>query len=75
MTSVPAMVLAVGKLADQYHVVVRIGRAKYRGSFNTFVFGENKPHVGSYHSGRLDLFYFGYPGFKVGQSFPLWTIQ
>jgi len=35
MTAIPAKVLAVDKQGDQYNVIVRIGLAKYRGSFNT----------------------------------------
>jgi hypothetical protein len=40
---------------DQYNVIVRIGLAKYRGSFNTLAFRENKPSRGFCHEGRLDL--------------------
>ena len=75
MTAISARLLAVGRHGNQYRVVVRIGPAKYQGSFNTLIFGEHKPHIGSYHGGRLDLIYFGYPDIKVGQPFPLWTIQ
>jgi hypothetical protein len=38
-------------------VVVRILLRKYRGSFNTLMFGENKPLIGSCRDGRLDLIY------------------
>jgi hypothetical protein len=48
---------------------------KYRGSFNTLKFGENKPLMGFCHNGRLDLIYYRDPGLKEGQTFPLWTIQ
>jgi hypothetical protein len=75
MTTISARVLAVGRRGDQYRIVVRIGPPKYQGSFNTLVFGEHKPRIGSYHNGRLDLIYFGYPDIKVGQPFRLWTIQ
>jgi hypothetical protein len=75
MTSIPAKVLAVRKQEDEHRIVVRILLRKYRGSFNTLKFGENKPLMGSCHDGRLDLIYFRDPGLKEGQSFPLWRIQ
>lgn len=75
MTFIPAKVVAVGKQADKHRIVVRIVLRRYRGSFNTLKFGENKPLMGSFHDGRLDLIYYRDPGFKEGQSFPLWTIQ
>ena len=74
MTSIPALLLAVDKQADKHRVIVRILR-KYRGSFNTLKFGENKPLIGFCHEGRLDLIYYRDPGLKEGQPFPLWTIQ
>jgi hypothetical protein len=74
MTSIPAKILAVDKQADKHRVIVRILR-KYRGSFNTLKFGENKPLMGFCHEGRLDLIYYRDPGLKEGQPFPLWTIQ
>jgi hypothetical protein len=75
MTPLPAKVLAVDKQGDQHHVIVRIGLRKYRGSFNTLKFGENKPFTGFCHDGQLDLVYYQDPGLEAGQSFPLWTIQ
>jgi hypothetical protein len=75
MTFLPAKIVAVGKEADTHRIVVRIVLRKYRGSYNTLKFGENKPLMGSYHDGRLDLIYYRDPGLKEGQSFPLWTIQ
>ena len=75
MTSIPAEVLAVDRLSDQYRVTVRIGLAKYRGSYETLVFGEKKPLTGSCHDGHLDLIYLQDPGIEAGQGFPLWTIQ
>jgi hypothetical protein len=55
--------------------MVRIGLARYRGSFNTRTFGEKKPHIGFCHEGQLELVYHKDPGLKAGQPFPLWTIQ
>src|ERR1700756_5474313 len=75
MTPILAKVLAVENQADQYKVIVRIGLAKYRGSFNTLTFGENKPSIGFCHEGRLELVYYKDPGLKAGQQFPLWTIH
>src|SRR5580704_9534262 len=75
VTAIPAEVLAVDRQRDQFHVVVRIALTKYRGSFETLVFGKNKPFVGSCHEGRLDLIYLQDPGLNAGQEFPLWTIQ
>ena len=42
----------------------------YRGSFNTLSFGEKKPSLGSYHNGRLGLFYYRDPGLKSGEVVP-----
>ncbi|SRR6266478_685746 len=75
MTSIPAKVLGVSKQADKHRLVVRIVLRKYRGSFNTLKFEENKPLMGSCHDGQLDLIYSRDPGLKEGESFPLWTIQ
>jgi len=75
MTPILAKVLAVDNQGDQYNVIVRIELANYRGSFNTLIFGENKPSTGFCHEGRLDLVYYKDPGLKAGQPFPLWTIQ
>jgi hypothetical protein len=41
-------------------------------NINRLTFGENKPQLGSYRNGWLDLSYHQNPGFKAGQSFPLW---
>ena len=75
LTAIPAEVLAVDRLSDQYRVIVRIGLAKYRGSFNTLKFGEKKPFTGFCRDGQLDLVYFQDPGLEAGESFPLWTIK
>ena len=55
MKAISAEVIAVETQGGQYRVAVRIGGGKYRGSFNTLVFGKNKPFIGSCHDGRLDL--------------------
>jgi hypothetical protein len=75
VTPIPAEVLAVDRLSDQYRVIVRIGVAKYRGSYETLVFAGNKPFVGACRDGHLDLIYLQDPGIEAGQEFPLWTIQ
>jgi hypothetical protein len=69
-----AKVTAIEKRGDQYQVIVQIS-PKYRGSFNTFAFGEVKPHSGSFKDGRLDLVYHQNPGFNIGDPFPLWTLH
>jgi hypothetical protein len=75
ITFIPAKILNVDKQADKHRVIVRILLPKYRASFDTLMFGENKPLIGSCHDGRLDLIYHRDPGLKEGQPFPLWTIQ
>jgi hypothetical protein len=73
MTRLPAKVLNVDKLGNQYLVTVQVDREKYAGTFDRLSFGEIKPHLGSYRSGWLDLAYQRDPGLKAGQSFPLWA--
>ena len=75
MTAIPAEVVSAHRLVNQYHVIVRIGAARYRGSFAPLIFGDNKPLIGACHDRRLDLIYLQHPGFQAGQEFPLWTIQ
>jgi hypothetical protein len=75
MTAIGARVLAVDNLGAHYRVIVRIGLPRYRGSFHTLLFGENKPFMGFTHNGHLDLAYHEDPHLEAGQPFPLWTIQ
>ena len=56
MTAIPAKVVAVDRQSDQYRVIVRIGLAKYRGSFNTLKFGEKKRSPASVATVNLNLF-------------------
>ena len=72
MTPIRAKVLNVDRLGDQFLITVRVGREKYNGTFDRLTFGENKPQLGSYRNGWLDLTYHENPGLKAGQSFPLW---
>jgi hypothetical protein len=74
MTSLSAQVMAIEERGDQYQVVVQIS-TKYRGSFNTLVFGEIKPYSGSLKDGRLDLVYYRDPGLTVSDRFPLWKLR
>ena len=74
MSPLPAKVVAFAKSGAQYRLVVELV-PKYRGSFNTLVFGEIKPHTGSLHGGRLDLVYFQNPDLDIGDQFPLWTLR
>ncbi|HXM01602.1 MAG TPA: hypothetical protein VN939_03315 [Chthoniobacterales bacterium] len=48
---------------------------KYRGLFDTLVFGEIKPYIGSLEDSRLDLVYYRNPGLSVGDQFPLWKLR
>jgi hypothetical protein len=75
MTAIGARVVAVDNLGGPYRVIVRIGFPRYRGSFYTLKFGENKPFMGFTHNGLLDLVYHEDPHLEAGQAFPLWTIQ
>jgi hypothetical protein len=72
MTPIRAKVLNVDRLGDQFLITVRVGREKYNGTFDRLTFGENKPQLGSYRNGWLDLSYHQNPHLKAGQSFPLW---
>jgi hypothetical protein len=74
MSPIHAKVTAIEKRRVQYQVVVEIV-PKYRGSFNTLVFGEIKPDSGSLKDGRLNLVYYQNPGLNIGDLFPLWTLQ
>ena len=71
VTRIPAKVLNVHKLYNEYLVTVQVGRKNYPGKFDNF--GENKPHFGWYHYGRLDLIFLDDPYLDAGQEFPLWT--
>ena len=74
MTPLPAKVMIIEKRGAQYQVIVEIN-PKYRGSFNTLVFGEIKPHSGSLQDGRLNLVYYQNPGLSIRDPFPLWTLH
>jgi hypothetical protein len=74
MTPLPAKVTAIDKSGAQYQLIVEIS-PKYRGSFNTLVFGKIKPHSGSLKDARLKLVYYQDPGLSVGDTFPLWTLH
>jgi hypothetical protein len=75
MIRISAKVLNVDRLGDQYLVTVQLPRDKFTGTFDRLSFGANKPHLGSYRSGWLDLAYEKDPGLKRGQSFPLWATE
>ena len=71
MTRVPAKVLIVDRLGDQYLLTVQVSE-KRQCAFDGLSFGEKKPHLGSYRNGWLDLVYHQNPGLEAGKSFPLW---
>jgi len=61
------------KTGGEENALRRSGRfTQYNGTFDRLTFGENKPQLGSYRNGWLDLSYHQNPGLKAGQSFPLW---
>lgn len=75
MTPIPAKVVNVCTLDCQHLVTVWVGSEIYQGTFDRLDFGENKPHLGWYHFGWLELAYHQNPALSVGQSFPLWALQ
>jgi hypothetical protein len=75
MSLLPAKVIAIEKRDDRcFQLIIQIG-TRYRGSFNTLLFGEIKPYTGSLKDGRLDLVYYQDPELNVGDPFPLWTLH
>jgi hypothetical protein len=42
-TPIPAKVLNIDRLGDQFLITVQVRRGKYNGTFNRLTFGENKP--------------------------------
>jgi hypothetical protein len=74
MSPINAKVTAIEKRGLQYQVVVEIV-PKYRGSFNTLIFGVIKPQSGSLKDGRLNLVYYQNPGLNIGDPLPLWTLH
>jgi hypothetical protein len=73
MTRVPAKVLTVEKLYNEYLVTVQVGRDNFAGKYDRLHFGENMPRFGWYRHGRLDLIFFHDPYLYAGQEFPLWS--
>ena len=71
MTQIPAKALNVDRLGNQYLVTVQVGHAKYAGTFDRLYFGENKPHLGSYRHGWLDLVYHQNQDLKAGAVIPV----
>ena len=74
MSPISAKVTAIEKRGLQYQVVVEIV-PKYRGSFNTLIFGVIKPQSGSLKDGRLNLVCYQNPGLNIGDPFTLWTLH
>jgi hypothetical protein len=73
MTAIIAKVVSVSKMRDQYFVGAHVGSEIYEGAFDGLNFGENKPFLGWYYNGWLDLLYQQDPGFHAGQEFALRT--
>jgi hypothetical protein len=74
MTRLPAKVLIVDRLVDQYLITVKVCENQ-RCKFDKLNFGEKKPDLASYRNGWLDLAYHENPNLKAGQSFPLRTVE
>ena len=75
VTPIPAKVVNVYPLENEYLITIWVGSERYHGTFDRLSFGNNKPHFGSYHYGWLEVAYHQNPGLKAGQEFPLWAIQ
>jgi hypothetical protein len=75
MTSIPAKVVNVDRLGDEYLITVRVTSKMDAGAFDRLSFADNKPDLVWYHYGWLDLVYHQDPDLKLGQSFPLWVKQ
>jgi hypothetical protein len=65
-TPIPAKVPNIDRLGDQFLITVQVERGKYNDTFDKLTFGENKPQLGSYRNGWLDLSYHQNPGLKAG---------
>jgi hypothetical protein len=75
MTPIPAIVVDVDRLGDEYFITVRADCERYAGPFGRLSFGDNTPRRGSYRHGWLDLVYYQNFGLKAGEPFPLWLIR
>jgi hypothetical protein len=75
MTPIPAKVVNVDRLGDEYLITVRVTNEMDAGAFDRLTFAENKPDRGWYHYGWLDVVYRQDPDLKLGQPFPLWANQ
>jgi hypothetical protein len=74
MTPILATVLKIEKRGNEYVVTVQIGGETFTGPFDKLGF-ENKPDLGWYHYGWLDLVYHRDPKLIAGQKFPLWSVS
>jgi hypothetical protein len=74
MTPIPAIVVDVDHLGDEYFITVQVGCDHYAGAFDKLIFGEITPRQGFYRHGWLDLIYDQGFGLKAGQPFSLWSI-
>ena len=68
-TSIPPN-LNIDRLGDQFLITVQVGRGRYNGSFDGLTFGENKPQLGQYRNGWLELVYYHNPGLKGRDDVP-----
>jgi hypothetical protein len=73
MTAILATILKVKRQGGEYFITIVVGSEEYSGKFEGLAF-ENKPDLGWYRRGWLDLVYHRDPGLKTGNLFPLWAI-
>jgi hypothetical protein len=73
MTPILATVLNVEKRGNEYVVAIQLDGKKCYDTFEELCF-ENKPDLGWYHYGWLDLIYHRDPKLVKGQKFPLWSV-
>jgi hypothetical protein len=66
MTQIPATVITVDRQGSEYLMTIQVGVGKYSGAFDRLGF-ENKPDLGWYHYGWLELYHRD-PGFRAGQE-------
>jgi hypothetical protein len=54
MTAVPAKVVSIDRQGNRYRIVVQMRRIKYRGSFDTLVFGPSANNCGKQRDNVVD---------------------
>jgi hypothetical protein len=75
MTPISAIVVDVDHLGNEYFIAVQVGCDHSVGAFDKLSFGENRPRLGFYRHGWLDLVYDRKFDLRAGDPFPLWSIS